>query len=168
VKSRTRAILARARRTRSAAAAIADALVHHGLAEDIRAERVVAEWSELVGPRVAARTRPFGIVGRLLVVDVATSAWLHELSLLRPRLVADLHERLGEPRLFDDLKLRLAGNGREGPAPRPPRRSVQPAPRPPIAPASGAARERIVREVTRVDDAELRELIARVRIENDR
>jgi hypothetical protein len=35
-------------------------------------------------------------------------------------------------------------------------------------PATGAAREQIVREVEVVDDAELRGLIARVRITNDR
>jgi hypothetical protein len=35
-------------------------------------------------------------------------------------------------------------------------------------PASGAAREQIIREANVVDDDELRELIARVRIDNDR
>jgi hypothetical protein len=37
-----------------------------------------------------------------------------------------------------------------------------------VRPATGAAREAIVREVAAVDDDELRELIARVRITNDR
>jgi hypothetical protein len=35
-------------------------------------------------------------------------------------------------------------------------------------PATGAIRERIVREASAVDDDELRELIARVRITHDR
>ncbi|HEY6179851.1 MAG TPA: hypothetical protein VIX73_35600, partial [Kofleriaceae bacterium] len=42
--------------------------------------------------------------------------------------------------------------------------AIRPAP----PPATGAARERIVREASRVDDDELRELIARVRITHDR
>ena len=48
-----------------------------------------------------------------------------------------------------------------------PRRPARPA-RPAPPPATGAARERIVREAAAVDDAELRELIARVRITHDR
>ena len=160
---------ARTRETRAARDLVAKVLDYHGIADDVRAERVVAEWSELVGPRVAARTRPFGIVERILVVDVATSAWLHELSLLRARLLAELHERLGEPRLFDELKLRLAGTGREyAPPPRPRRRDAAPKPRTPTPAATGAAREAIVRDVARVADPELREIIARVRIEHDR
>jgi hypothetical protein len=52
----------------------------------------------------------------------------------------------------------------------PPRGRGRPAPPavPPPRPATGAAREAIVREVAAVDDDELRELIARVRITNDR
>jgi hypothetical protein len=158
----------RAKALRSAADAVAAVLAYHGISEDVRAERVIAEWSELVGPRVAARTRPYGIVARILVVDVATSAWLHELSLLRARLLAELHERLGEPRLFDELKLRLAGTARDAPTTRPPRRPAPPKPRPPTPPATGAGREAIVRDVAKVADPELREIIARVRIEHDR
>ncbi len=44
------------------------------------------------------------------------------------------------------------------------RRHPAAAPRPPALPATGAAREAIVSEVAAVDDDELRELIARVRI----
>jgi hypothetical protein len=47
-------------------------------------------------------------------------------------------------------------------------RRPAPPPRPVTPPATGVARERIVREVGAVDDAELRELIARVRITHDR
>ncbi len=105
---------------------------------------------------------------RLLWVEVATSAWLHELNLLRPQLLAGLLDRLGGPPLFDDLRFRLAGRHRRDPvalrAPRPP----APPPRSATAPATGASRERIVREVGAVDDDELRELIARVRITHDR
>ena len=105
----------------------------------------------------------------MLVIEVASSAWLHELNLLRAQILAGLLERVGEPRLFDELQV---------PARRPraaPRRvRAAPARRgrhrraPPPIPATGLAREQIVREVERVDDAELRELIARVRIANDR
>lgn len=158
----------RAREPRTAAQAIISALGWTGITDEIRAQRITAEWTELVGAKIAQRTRPAGIRERVLYVDVATSAWMHELSLLKPQLLAGLLERLGEPRLFDDLRMKLAGRERHGTeGPTAGRRSVPP-PRPFPMPATGAARERIVRETAAVDDVELRELIARVRIANDR
>jgi hypothetical protein len=151
-----------------AAAAIKNALDFHGIADEVRGERLVTEWVELVGAKIAERTRPDGITDRLLWIEVATSAWLHELNLLKPQLLAGLLERLGEPRLFDDIKFRLAGRRRRDPTSVPrPRRRTLPARATP-RPATGGAREQIVREVAAVDDIELRELIARVRITNDR
>jgi hypothetical protein len=149
--------------------AVRAALELRGLANDVRGERVITEWTELVGPRIAQRTRPDRIADRVLWVEVATSPWLHELNLLKPQLLRGLLERLGEPTLFDDLRLRLAGGPRRDRVivPRG-RRPVPEKPPPPARPATGAAREAIVREVAAVDDEELRELIARVRITNDR
>jgi hypothetical protein len=148
--------------------AIAAALNFHGISDEIRAGRVITEWSELVGPKIAQRTRPDGVTDRLLWVEVATSAWLHELNLLRPQLLKGLLERLGAPALFDDLRFRLTGRNRRAPVLLRAARQPAPPPRPLPPPATGAARERIVREVGAVDDEELRELIARVRITHDR
>jgi Dna[CI] antecedent, DciA len=152
----------------TAGEAIRAALELHGLADDVRGARVVTEWTELVGPRIAQRTRPDRIADRVLWVEVATAAWLRELDLLRPQLLRGLLERLGEPALFDDLRLRLAAGPRRDRVVVPRGRAAPPKPRPPVRPATGAAREAIVREVSAVDDEELRELIARVRITNDR
>lgn len=159
----------RARETRSAAAAIADALQLHGITNEIRANRLTAEWSDIVGPRIAARARPVDVRERVLTVEVASSAWLHELTMMKTQLEAQLIERLGEPKLFDKLKLQLAGRKKpetvnaRAPAARKPR-----PPRPFQMPATGASREKIVREVGAVEDEELREIIAKVRIENDK
>jgi predicted nucleic acid-binding Zn ribbon protein len=149
--------------------AIGAALAFHGITDRVRAERVLAEWSELVGPKIASRTRPHGVDGRTLVIEVATSAWLHELNLLRSPILAGLVERVGEPRVFDQLVFRLAGRSRSSARPEPPRAlgtraRVTMTP----LPATGAAREQIVLEVAKVEDEELRDLIARVRIQNDR
>ena len=153
---------------RSAGDAIKAALKFRGISDEVRAQRVLTEWTELVGPKIASRTRPYGVSERVLVIEVASSAWLHELNLLKAQILAGLLDRLGEPKVFDDLKFKLAG-GRDGrqnlirPKPRP-----DPPPPRAIAPATGAAREQIAREVENIDDDELRELIARVRIQNDR
>ena len=157
----------RALEPRTAGQAIGAALEFRGITDEVRARSILTEWLELVGPKIASRTRPDGVYDRVLVVEVASSAWLQELNLLRAQILSGLLARLGEPKLFDDLKLKLAGSGRRrDPAPPRPR---PPAPRAPaVKPATGAAREQIVREVERVADEELRELIARVRIANDR
>ena len=158
----------RAMEPRTAAAAIGAALAFRGITDEIRASRLLTEWADLVGPKISARTRPYGVVERVLVVEVASSAWMHELNLLRSQILTGLHDRLGEPRLFDELRFKLAG-GRRAAAPRarPPARPAQP-PRLAPQPATGLAREQIIRDTEKVDDAELRELIARVRIANDR
>jgi hypothetical protein len=152
-----------------AAHAIANALAFHGISDRVRAERLVTEWTELVGPKISQRTRPNGIIDRVLYIEVASSAWLQELNLLRAQLTAQLVERLGDPRLFDKLEFRLAGRrSRDNVTiPRPRARTVRvEKPLPP--PASGAAREKIVREVAAVEDDDLRELIARLRITHDK
>ncbi|MBA3540965.1 MAG: DUF721 domain-containing protein [Deltaproteobacteria bacterium] len=150
--------------TRPAAAAIIDALRLHGISDEVRAHRLVTDWIELVGDKIASRTRPGGIFERVLHIEVATSAWLHELNLLRPQLLAGLLQRFGEPRLFDELRFKLAGRTRrESMNPRPARPPPLP-PRPVAVVATGATREAIIRDVEVVEDLELRELIARVRI----
>jgi hypothetical protein len=159
----------RALEPRSANAAVKDVLSLYGLTNEIRANRIHTEWADLVGPRIAARTRPYGITGKTLIIDVASSAWVQELNLLRGQILAGLLERVGEPRLFEELKFRLA-SGRSGdrPAPQPPRRAPARVASSEPEPATGLAREQIAREVEKVDDLELRELIARVRISNNR
>jgi len=157
----------RAKRVRAASAAIAEALQKRGLAEEIRAERLITEWVDLAGDRIAKRTRPIGIVDRVLRVEVATAAWMHELNLLRPQLLAGLFARFGEPRLFDDLKLVLAGRSKYPIAP--PRRMKPPAPDlPHPVGATPIERMRIEHDTAAIEDPELREIIARVRIKNGR
>lgn len=98
---------ARVRELVTAEQAIAAVLSFRGLSQQVRAERVVADWADLVGGRIAARSRPSGIRARVLMIEVASSAWLQELTMLRPQLLADLLARVGEPRLFDDISFRI-------------------------------------------------------------
>ena len=142
---------------------------HHRLQLDIRQERLFAEWSAFVGDRVASRTRPDTIVDRTLIVEVATSPWLHELRLLRPKIVSDLLDRLGMPRFFDDIRFVLAGDRRRTPATRAPRPRARPAAAAPTPmPATGAFAQQIVDDAARVADPELRALIVSVRTTHGR
>jgi hypothetical protein len=153
---------------RTAGDAIKAALKFHGISDEVRAQRVLTEWADLVGSKISSRTRPYGVSERVLVIEVASSAWLHELNLLKAQILSGLLERLGEPKLFDDLKFKLAGRSNPRPTLIRPKPRPGPPPRPAPVPATGAAREQIARDVEAIDDDELRELVARVRIQNDR
>ncbi len=157
----------RVKEPRLAKDAITAALSFRGIANDIRAESLLADWNELVGPRISQRTRPDGIYGRTLVIEVISSAWLHELNLLRAQILASLLERIGQPRLFEELRFKIAGRTRRNETVRPNTRTPAPV-RAFTLPATGLAREKIVREAAAIDDDELRALIAKVRIDNDK
>lgn len=153
----------------SAGEAVANVLAFRGLTDEIRGQRVLAEWRELVGERIASRTKPREVTSDALVIEVASSAWLHELNLLKPQLLAGLLERIGEPRLFERLELKLTGRTRRDDVTTPrPRKLAPPRIKPAPKPATGASREAIVRDVMAVDDPDLRELIARIRIAHDK
>ncbi len=132
---RQRPRLPRHKEVLSAGALVAETLAQHGLTEAIRTYRVTAEWDQLVGERIARRARPGGITRRVLHIQVASSAWLHELGLLKAQLLDVLWRALGEPRLFDDLSFHLAGKSRApadapgaAPHPRPAPRGARPLP----------------------------------------
>jgi hypothetical protein len=82
-----------------------------GTRKGLLKSRVLTEWAELVGPKLSSRTRPYSITDRILVIEVASSAWLHELTMLKAQLLDALHQRMGAPRLFDDLEFKLARLG---------------------------------------------------------
>ena len=72
-----------------------------GLEAGITGWRAVTEWPDAVGPQVARRSRAVSFQEGTLVVEVEGSAWLHELSMLKPDLVRQLNRRLGSAHVRD-------------------------------------------------------------------
>ncbi|MCU0635361.1 MAG: DUF721 domain-containing protein [Gemmatimonadaceae bacterium] len=69
-----------------------------GLAERVAQQQVVPEWPTLVGAQIARVTLPQHVrADGTLVVAVTTHAWMHELSLLEPQLLARLNGEAGRP-----------------------------------------------------------------------
>src|SRR5687767_6975087 len=97
----------RRREVAPAEEAVADALAFAGLTEVVRAHRIVTEWRDMVGERIAARTWPDGLKDRVLWIRVASSAWLHELTLLRAQILAGIDAVLGAPPLVTELKFHI-------------------------------------------------------------
>jgi predicted nucleic acid-binding Zn ribbon protein len=63
-----------------------------GLADRLDLARAVECWPEAVGPQIAAVTRAEAVNAEgTLWVRVASSAWANELSLMAPRILAQLN-----------------------------------------------------------------------------
>jgi predicted nucleic acid-binding Zn ribbon protein len=69
--------------------AIASYVSRSGLAARLSQAQVIPDWSRLVGPQIAAVTRPERVAADgTLFVRVATSAWMTELQLMTPEIMA--------------------------------------------------------------------------------
>jgi len=84
--------------------AVADALQGYlsrsGLAGRVAQAQVVPDWPRLVGVQIAAVTRPASVgADGTLFVRVTTSAWMTELQLMAPEIMAKLNAGRGAGRL---------------------------------------------------------------------
>lgn len=151
-----------------------DVVDENGLTDELRACALLLRWPEIVDQRIARRTKPDGFYKNVLWVRVANSSWLHELTTLKPQLLAVVREAAGDLRV-DDLRLHLGDRQQAEPddalaeiarltaARREPPRRLPPPP-----PATGAAREAIERETGHVEDDELRAILRDVRVRFDK
>ncbi|MBI5167720.1 MAG: DUF721 domain-containing protein [candidate division NC10 bacterium] len=64
-----------------------------GVLKEVTVRRL---WEEVVGPGISRRAQPEDFRGGRLRVRVSDSVWLHQLSLMRPRIIAQLNQRMGE------------------------------------------------------------------------
>jgi predicted nucleic acid-binding Zn ribbon protein len=80
--------------------ALANFLAESGMAERVEQATVVPEWASLVGEQIASVTEPL-MVARdgTLFVAVRTNAWMNELSLMEPQLLAALNAKPGRARV---------------------------------------------------------------------
>ncbi|MDQ7819122.1 MAG: DUF721 domain-containing protein [Armatimonadota bacterium] len=75
-------------------------------------------WAEVVGGEAAAHSRPVGIRGRTLLVEVDEAGWVQELTARRSGLLAGLNRHLGGP-VLEEMRVRIGrregagGRGRE-------------------------------------------------------
>ncbi|HJU86284.1 MAG TPA: DUF721 domain-containing protein, partial [Gemmatimonadota bacterium] len=76
------------RRLDTAIDSVLDAL---GLAQAVERHAVFREWEERLGPEIAQAAQPHRVDGETLIVRVATSAWLSELSLRQGELLRRLN-----------------------------------------------------------------------------
>ena len=52
-------------------------------------------WNEVVGESVARNTQPVRFSKGILTVTVSSAAWLHNLSMMKPQILANLARQFG-------------------------------------------------------------------------
>ncbi len=81
-------------------------LASRGLQGRLAEYRVLACWDKAVGPAIARHARPRTVQRRKLALVVDSPAWMQQLSLLKPEIVAKLNGVLGTAAI-KDLSLTL-------------------------------------------------------------
>jgi predicted nucleic acid-binding Zn ribbon protein len=68
-------------------------LARAGLTRRLAQAQVIPDWPRLVGPQIAAVTEPESVTpDGTLFVRVATSAWMNELQLMGPQIMAAVNQ----------------------------------------------------------------------------
>jgi len=63
----------------------------------LREMRIWQVWEEAVGQQIAAKAMPAAFRDGTLTVRVSGSAWMQQLTMMKPQIIANLNEAAGEP-----------------------------------------------------------------------
>ncbi len=76
-------------------------LTGFGLDERLHQYKALIIWEDVVGPQIAARTRPVRIREGVLEINVDQPAWMQQLQLMKPKILAQLNAELGKAAIKD-------------------------------------------------------------------
>jgi hypothetical protein len=96
------------------------------LRDRLLADRLRRSWRTVVGPDIARRSQPRGLVNGCLTIAVDNSPWLHELTLRSEELAARLGERFAEVRTLRFVLGGVEAEAAAAPERRPRPRALQP------------------------------------------
>jgi predicted nucleic acid-binding Zn ribbon protein len=74
-------------------------LEKHGVRRQVERNRALDLWPEIVGEQLARVTRVRGLDENALFVEVRSSAWLMELSMMKDDFLERVNDRLGDARI---------------------------------------------------------------------
>ena len=63
-------------------------------------------WDDIVGKMVAEHTRPKAFKGKLLLVTVTNSTWIHHLQFSKKNIIDTINQAYGED-VLDDIRFKL-------------------------------------------------------------
>ena len=85
---------------------IQDVLRSHRKHGDANMIRVWDIWTSAVGEHIGANASPAVFKGKLLIVNVVDSAWLHQLWFLKQDIIQKVNHHLGED-LVGEIKFKI-------------------------------------------------------------
>jgi hypothetical protein len=71
-------------------------LKKHNIFFDSEEQRLLEVWQKAVGPNISAQTRPDRLRRNTLFVKVSSSAWMHQLHILKQEIIEKINELLGK------------------------------------------------------------------------
>jgi len=74
---------------------LTDVLRDLGLSKKLSEQRAVVEWSDIVGRRVAEHARALRVDNGRLFVEVDSSVWLQELTLMKRSILRQINDQIG-------------------------------------------------------------------------
>ena len=63
-------------------------------------------WDNIVGDVIAQNARPAAFKGKILLVHVSSSTWVHQLQFLKKEMISKLNNAFGKT-LIEDLKFKI-------------------------------------------------------------
>jgi predicted nucleic acid-binding Zn ribbon protein len=85
---------------------IGDVLKKYGHQTDAELVQVWQVWDSILGNVIAQNAKPAAFKGRILLVHVTSSSWIHQLQFLKKEMIAKLNDALGKA-LIEDLKFKI-------------------------------------------------------------
>ena len=85
---------------------LADVLKTYRRESDGELVQVWQVWDNIVGDVIARNARPAAFKGKILLVHVSSSTWVHQLQFLKQEMIVKLNNAFGK-NLIDDLKLKI-------------------------------------------------------------
>ena len=83
-----------------------DVLKPYRTKTDFELKEVWRLWDATVGKTIAQNARPAAFKGKLLIVHVSSSSWIHQLQFLKNDLITKLNTALGKS-LIAELKFKI-------------------------------------------------------------
>jgi len=72
-----------------------------GIAERVDRQTAVAFWAEIVGPKLAEKTKALRVEKDLLKVKVVSATWRNEMVFFKETILKKIAERIGADKIKD-------------------------------------------------------------------
>ena len=87
---------------------LADVVRDLGLSKKLSEQRAVVEWEDIVGRKVAEHARAMKVDNGRLFVEVDSSVWSQELTMMKRNILRQINDRIGR-KAIDNIHFVLGG-----------------------------------------------------------